>query len=100
MSCPKYFDYLNDKHLIELFASKPNQKLTDEFKQKCIDFGRSLGDFLQSYCEKLKLTINNNKIYVFVYDDIELKIQSVYISISREYQRDFVVDAIKVLAFK
>ena len=95
-----YFDYLNNKHLIELLSTSKGHKFNPDFIDKVKEYVKLYELVIQEYCEKVKLNIKNKKVTFFVHQDLELQLETIYLSASSEFDRQFLSDVIKVIAFK
>ncbi len=96
------FDYLNNKHLIEILSSKPKYKIPEEILNKMNNFCKDVEVVLQKYCEvtKFEATDYDKKIYWFLYHDLDLNLETIYVSGSNKFSKNFLLDLIKVVAFK
>lgn len=96
------FDYLNGKHLMEFLSCRPRHKIPEEIKGKMDELCTRINDVLEKYCETYKFEIpeSDKKVTWFLYEDLDLNLETIYVSGISKFNKNFLLDVIKVVAFK
>lgn len=93
----KEFDYLRNKYIIPVYSSKVGEKLSDDIILQLRGINKTLSLILESFCEKHKMENFDTKTIIFIHEDIEMKLETAYITVSEKFNHQFILDAIKVI---
>ena len=94
----KYFGYLNNTWIIQIHNTSPGYQYTSDAKNELISFTNKVALVIKEFCERNKVEVKNTGVNFFTLEDLELKLETAYISVTKELDLEFVKDIIKVVS--